>query len=55
MITKKVSDGLIFFPYSKREVFVLWLVSFFTGNYEKTFNVEAYPQHRRLKILFKNC
>jgi hypothetical protein len=54
MRTEKVSDGLIFFPCQKREVFVLWLLSFFVDNYEKTFNLEAYPQHRRLKILFKN-
>jgi hypothetical protein len=54
MKTEKVSDGLIFFPYSKSEVFTLWLLSFFTGSYEKTFNSEAYPQGRRLKIFFKN-
>lgn len=50
MKTIRVSDGLIFFPYSKREVFVLWLLSFFVGSYEKTSNIDVYPKSRRLKI-----
>lgn len=52
MKTAKVSDGLIFFPHSKGEVFILWLLSFFIGRYEQTYNAEAYPQHRRLKVFF---
>ena len=54
MKTIKVSDGLVFIPYSRREVFALWVLSFFTGGYEKIYNVDDYPQHCRLKVFFKN-
>lgn len=49
-----VSDGIIFIPKSKIGVFVLWQLSFFVGNFEKTFNPEVYPLGRRLKLLSNN-
>ena len=49
-----VSDGIIFIPKSKIGVFVLWQLSFFIGNFEKTFNLEVYPLGRRLKLLSNN-
>jgi hypothetical protein len=50
----KVCDGLILIPYSSIEIFSLWFLSCFIGNYEITSNPKAYPVNRRLKLEF-NC
>lgn len=46
-----VSDGLIFIPEDKREVFYLWLLSFSVGDYGVCTNPDSYPMSRRLKLL----
>jgi len=50
----KVSNGLIFIPKSRVQIMSLWFLSLFIGGYEKTYNEDAYPVGRRLKIDFKS-
>ena len=45
-----VSDGLIFIPENKTEVFCLWVLSFAVGNYGACTNPDSYPMNRRLKL-----
>lgn len=53
MQVKKLSGRLVFIPKSRIEILSLWFLSQFIGGYEKTYNEEAYPVGRRLKIDFK--
>lgn len=47
----RVSDGTILVPSTNIECFVLWLLSFFVGSYEKCYaNFNVYTMKRRLKI-----
>lgn len=53
MVAKKLSDGILLIPYSRFQCFVLWVLSFFAGSYEKCYaNEDVYPMLRRMKIYF---
>ncbi|WP_199868146.1 hypothetical protein [Vibrio anguillarum] len=54
MQVKKLSGRLVFIPKSRIEILSIWFLSLFIGGYEKTYNAEAYPVGRRLKIDFKD-
>jgi hypothetical protein len=47
----EVSDGIIFIPHNPLELSLLFCLSFFIGEYEKTCENKCYPIKRRLKII----